>query len=71
VKDTKRPPIRATKLLQAFLRHDLIEAVTGDLEEKFHVQAKRQSLARAAELLVPGPSLFAAVCSSKKQICIT
>lgn len=44
---TKRPPIRATKLLQAFLRHDLIEEVTGDLEEKFHVQVKRQSLLRA------------------------
>ena len=44
---TKRPPVRATKLLQALLRHDLIEEVAGDLEEKFYVQAKRQSLVRA------------------------
>ncbi len=42
-----KPPRRATKLLQAFLRHDLIEEVTGDLEEKFYVQAKRRSLVRA------------------------
>ena len=44
---TKRPPILATKLLQAFLRHDLIEEVTGDLEENFNIQANRHSLVRA------------------------
>lgn len=43
----KRPPIRATKLLHAFLRHDLVEEVTGDLEESFNIQAKRKSLLRA------------------------
>ncbi|HTE31382.1 MAG TPA: ABC transporter permease [Chryseolinea sp.] len=45
--NTKRPPRRATKLLQAFVRHDLIEEIIGDLEEKFNIQAKRQSLAGA------------------------
>jgi putative ABC transport system permease protein len=48
VKDsTKRPPLRATKLLQALLRHDLIEEVTGDLEENFNLQVERHSLMRA------------------------
>jgi putative ABC transport system permease protein len=43
----KRPPILATKLLQAFLRRELIEEVSGDLEENFNIKAKRESLLRA------------------------
>ncbi|HWA36093.1 MAG TPA: ABC transporter permease, partial [Cyclobacteriaceae bacterium] len=35
------PPSRATQLLRWFLRDDLVEEVTGDLEEKFHATRKR------------------------------
>ncbi len=41
------PPIVARRLLQLFLRHDLLEEVTGDLEEKFHKTASKRSLIRA------------------------
>lgn len=33
--------------MQSFLRHDLIEEVTGDLEEKFYLQVRHRSLMRA------------------------
>jgi putative ABC transport system permease protein len=37
------PPRFAQKLLLSFLRDDLVEEVTGDLDEKFRVQLKRTS----------------------------
>ena len=38
------PPNLAKKLLLSFLRHDLVEEVQGDLEEKFYKTAKEETL---------------------------
>ena len=44
---TKSPPKLARRLLQSFLRDDLAEEVSGDLEEQFYSLVKRKSLFRA------------------------
>jgi ABC-type antimicrobial peptide transport system permease subunit len=41
------PPKLARKLLLSFIRDDLVEEVSGDLEEKFYSTAKNKSLPRA------------------------
>jgi putative ABC transport system permease protein len=41
------PPVLATRLLNSFLRDDLIEEVEGDLEEKFYSTVKTESVWRA------------------------
>lgn len=41
------PPKLAEKLLLLFLRKDLAEEVTGDLEEKFYLQLKKKSVFKA------------------------
>jgi putative ABC transport system permease protein len=41
------PPPLATRLLHSFLRDDLAEEVSGDLEEKFYATLKSRSVVRA------------------------
>jgi len=44
---TTLPPKLAQRLLHSFLRDDLAEEVSGDLEEKFYTTVKNRSLLRA------------------------
>ncbi len=46
-KDKTIPPHLATRLLHSFLREDLAEEVSGDLEEQFYKTVKSKSVLRA------------------------